>query len=169
MICVDYTVRPSLIEGAGSGLFVTQPVNAGRVLIAPSHIHNTVSLTELVSHPNHPDADSSIRWFEDHCTVSPDWPDECYVNHSFSPTGLWHLGFVFTLRDLTKDEEITVDYRFLLGTGVELGFVDSETRQPIVGLSWDENLLLSTRALAQLATKNYGHQSAREAPRARRA
>lgn len=169
MICVDYTVKPSLIEGAGSGLFVAHAVAAGRVLIAPSHIQNTVSLTELVSQPNHPDADSSIRWFEDHCTVSPDWPDECYVNHSFSPTGLWHLGFVFAMRDLVAGEEITVDYRFLLGTSVELGFVDAVTRQPIVGLSWEENLLLSTRALAQIAQTNYGRHGENEAPRVRRA
>lgn len=148
MICVDYQVAQSLIVGAGSGLFLQEAVSKGKVLIAPSHINKTVPLSELLNHPNHPDADSSIRWFEEVCTVSPDWPDECYVNHSFSPTGLWHLGFVFAQEDLPAGAEITVDYRHIIGPGVMMPFSDSETGNAIVGFTWQESLRLSTQALA---------------------
>jgi len=82
--------------------------------------------------------------------VSPDWPDECYLNHSFKPTGLWHLGFVFAARDLPAGTEITVDYRHLLPPGEEEAFTDAATGQPIVGLSWTESLRTSTHALAAL-------------------
>ena len=93
------------------------------------------------THPtNHPQADSSIRWFEDHCTVSPEWPDDCYVNHSFEPNGLWHLGFIFALRPIAPGEEICVDYRHIIGPDVEMPFVDALTQAPIIGLSWEDSL-----------------------------
>ena len=155
MISIPYHVGASLIPGAGSGLFTSAPVKAGRVIVAPSHIDQTIPLRELTEHPDHPHADCSIRWFEDQCTVSPEWPDECYVNHSFEPTGLWHLGFIFALRDLDSGEEITVDYRHLLGPDIELPFLDAVTRHPIVGYSWHEKLLRSSEAMLELARINH--------------
>jgi len=152
MLCIDYRVAPSLIPGAGHGLFLNQPVGAGKVLIAPSHIDATVPLAEILDHPNHPCADSSIRWFEDHCTVSPDWPDECYVNHSFAPNGLWHLGFIFALRDLEPGEEITVDYRHLMGPAVEMPWLDAQTGRRIIGFDWHQSLALSTASLLNIVS-----------------
>jgi hypothetical protein len=134
------------------GLFLGETVSAGRVIIAPSHIHETVSLQEILSHPDHPMSDSSIRWFENHCTVSPDWPTECYVNHSFNPSGLWHLGFIFAIRDLSMGAEITVDYRHLIGPNVVMPFRDSETQCEIVGFSWQKSLHVSTEQLLKLTT-----------------
>ena len=150
MLCVEYSVNPSGIAGAGQGLFLREAVSAGRVIIAPSHIQQTVALQEILSHPDHPMSDSSIRWFEDYCTVSPDWPTECYVNHAFNPNGLWHLGFIFAARDLLPGEEITVDYRHLIGPDVVMPFRDSVTQQDIVGFSWQQSLHLSTEQLLSL-------------------
>jgi hypothetical protein len=161
MICIPYHVSSSLIPGAGSGLFTSVPVSAGRVIVAPTHIEQTIPLHELTENPGHPHADSSIRWFEDQCTISPEWPDECYVNHAFEPTGLWHLGFIFALRDLDSGEEITVDYRHLLGPEVELPFLDALTQQSIVGYSWHEKLLRSSEAMLELARINHQRQPAR--------
>jgi hypothetical protein len=152
MLCVKYSVNPSGIVGAGQGLFVRETVSAGRVIIAPSHIQQTVSLQEILSHPDHPMSDSSIRWFEDYCTVSPDWPDECYVNHAFKPSGLWHLGFIFAGRDLLPGEEITVDYRHLIGPGVVMSFRDSVTQKEIVGYTWQKSLQRSTEQLLELVS-----------------
>jgi len=96
------------------------------------------------------DLHAAARWFEDRYTVSPEWPDECYVNHSFEPTGLWHLGFIFAARDLVQGDEITVDYRHLLAPGQEESFNDAASGEKITGLSWQESLARSTRALAAL-------------------
>jgi hypothetical protein len=93
---------------------------------------------------------AAARWFEDRYTLSPDWPDECYVNHSFQPTGLWHLGFIFAAADLAAGSEITVDYRHLLAPGQEEGFLDASSGERIVGHSWESSLAASTRALAAL-------------------
>ncbi len=155
MINISYQVQPSLIPNAGKGLFTCQAVDAGKVIIAPTHISSTIRFQELIESPNHPHADSSIRWFEDHCTVSPDWPDECYVNHSFKPTALWHLGFIFALEGLNPNEEITVDYRHLLGPCIRLPFLDSLTQKPIIGFSWGEALLRSSEQMLKLAERNY--------------
>ena len=151
MLCVPYHVDQSTIPGAGKGLFASSPIQPGRVIIAPTQIQETVPLQEILDDPDHPQADSSIRWFEDHCTVSPDWPDDCYVNHSFDPNGLWHLGFIFALRPIAPGEEITVDYRHIIGPGVEMPFIDAVTQRPIVGFSWEDSLVQSSEAMLKLA------------------
>ncbi|WP_027390116.1 SET domain-containing protein-lysine N-methyltransferase [Chrysiogenes arsenatis] len=153
MINIPYYVADSLIPLAGKGLFVSEKVDIGRVVVAPTHISETITLEELTAVPDHPHAESSIRWFENHCTISPEWPDECFVNHSFTPSCLWHLGFLFAQRDLLQGEEITVDYRYLLGPEVKLPFCDSVTHQPIIGLSWAEKLLRSSETMLQIATQ----------------
>jgi hypothetical protein len=151
MLCVDYYVADSTIPGAGKGLFAACPIAPGTVIIAPTDIHETLPLQALLDDPAHPDADSSIRWFEDQCTVSPEWPDDCYVNHAFEPNGLWHLGFIFANRQIQAGEEICVDYRHLIGPGVEMPFLDAITQTPIVGLSWEDSLAQTTETLLVLA------------------
>jgi hypothetical protein len=150
MICVPHYVATSQIPHAGQGQFVRAAVPAGKVLVAPSKIQSTITLEELLDDANGHHADSSIRWFEDHCTVSPDWPDECFVNHSFEASGLWHLGFIFALRDLAPDTEITIDYRHLLAPGIDIGFADSASGQRIIGFGWADSLCRSTQQLHEL-------------------
>jgi len=151
MILPRYHIAASAIRGAGQGLFLDEAVAAGRIITAPDGIERTYRHADIAASPElsalfH----ASARWFEDRYTLSPDWPDECYINHSFTPNGLWHLGFVFALSDLPAGSEITVDYRHLLPPGQAEDFVDSLTGETICGLSWQESLASSTRALAEL-------------------
>lgn len=163
MLCIPYYVADSTIPGAGKGLFATDTIQPGSVIIAPTQIECTVPLQALLDDPHHPQADSSIRWFEDHCTVSPEWPDDCYVNHSFDPNGLWHLGFIFALRPIAPGEEICVDYRHIIGPDVEMPFVDALTQAPIIGLRWEDSLAQTTESLLALARHKQKHaRSARE-------
>lgn len=148
MILPRYHIGPSLIAGAGKGLFLDEPVARGRVLVAPDAIPRVHSFDEVTRIPDALPA--TVRWFEDAYTVTPEWPDECYVNHAFAPTGLWHLGFIFAATDLAVGTEITVDYRHLLAPGQEEEFRDALSGERIVGFSWDESLRTSTCALAGL-------------------
>ncbi|HEV7491330.1 MAG TPA: hypothetical protein VGO25_11020 [Rhodanobacteraceae bacterium] len=149
MIIPRYHIGPSHIAGAGKGLFLDEPVARGRVIIAPDAIARVHTFDEI---SRMPDADqllpATVRWFEDAYTVTPEWPDECYVNHAFVPTGLWHLGFVFAASDLASGLEITVDYRHLLAPGQQEEFLDAPSGERIIGYSWDESLRASTHALA---------------------
>jgi hypothetical protein len=153
MILPRYHIAASAICGAGKGLFLDESVAAGRVITAPDGIERTFRHAEIAASAElRAHWHTSARWFEDRYTLSPDWPDECYINHSFSPNGLWHLGFVFALAELPADSEITVDYCHLLPPGQAEDFVDSVTGETITGLSWQESLASSTRALAGLLT-----------------
>ncbi|NII71456.1 hypothetical protein FHW84_000012 [Dyella sp. SG562] len=151
MILPRYRIAASGIGGAGKGLFLEEDVAAGRIVTAPDAIDRTWSLAQITASPElQVQLYAAARWFEDRYTLSPDWPDECYINHSFEPSGLWHLGFVFAARDLPTGTEITVDYRHLLAPGQEEDFIDSATGEKIIGLSWADSLATSTRALASL-------------------
>jgi hypothetical protein len=150
MICVSYSILDSTIPNAGKGLFTTEFVKAGKILVSPTSINEVLKLNELVSDEYSPFADSSVRWFENYCTISPDWPDECFVNHSFEPNGIWHLGFIFAAKDLMPGEEITVDYRHLLGPGIDIGFKDSITGNAVIGLNWKEALKHSANRIVEL-------------------
>ena len=151
MILPPYRIAASTIPGAGKGLFLAAPVARGRVVVAPDDIRGTWPWHEVRQRPDAEAAmAASVRWFEDQCTVSLDWPDECYVNHSFEPNGLWHLGFIFAARDLAEGEELTVDYRHLLPEGEREAFNDAKTGREIVGLSWADALAQSSRALLAL-------------------
>ncbi len=150
MILPRYHIAPSRIAGAGKGLFLDEAVRAGGILTAPDQIDRTYREADFAEPALAQQKYASARWFEDRYTVSPDWPDECYINHSFAPSGLWHLGFVFALADLPAGSEITVDYRNLLPPGEAEDFVDSVTGETITGLSWHESLASSTQALAAL-------------------
>lgn len=151
MITQPYRVAPSGIPGAGSGLFLAAPVARGTVIIAPDNVHTVWPEEKLRAFPDDSvEVQASVRWFEHWFSITPEWSDECYVNHSFAPTGLWHLGFIFALRDLADGDEVTVDYRLLLGDHEDPGFACSLTGVSIKGLPWRESLALSTQQLAAL-------------------
>ncbi len=153
MIVPRYRIGPSLIPLAGQGAFLLEPVARGRVLVAPTDVKlaNLRPRDFLDSLPReHPDVASSIRWFEQTHTICPEWDDECYLNHSFEPCGLWHLGFVFARRDLEVGTELTLDYQLIIGDHEPMPFRDSVTGREIIGLPWKRKMLSSTRELLAL-------------------
>ncbi|HET6604987.1 MAG TPA: SET domain-containing protein [Xanthomonadaceae bacterium] len=151
MVLPRHRIAPSRIEGAGKGLFLDEPVAAGRVVVAPDAIDTVYRAAQIHAMPQ-PDAAwaTAARWFEDFYTLSPDWPPECHLNHSFAPTGLWHLGFVFAAADLPAGTEVTVDYRHLLGENQREPYRDAPTGEEIIGWPWAESLRRSTQDLAAL-------------------
>jgi hypothetical protein len=151
MILPRYHIATSKIPGAGKGLFLDEPVRAGQILVAPDDIRKVYKWKEVEALPNaEAMLAATVRWFEDRYTVTPEWPDECYVNHAFDPNGLWHLGFIFAMADLPPGTEITVDYRHLLAPGQVEEFHDAHTGARIVGWSWQESLSHSTAQLQAL-------------------
>ena len=151
MILPRYRVDASLIPLAGKGLFAEQRVARGAVIIAPDNVHTVWPEAKLRGHaPDSVEVESSVRWFEDYFSLTPEWSDECYVNHSFTANAQWHLGFIFALREIAPGEEITMDYRYVIGSGEALPFKDSVTGREIVGLTWQDCLRQSALAVAAL-------------------
>jgi hypothetical protein len=151
MIVPAYRIAVSSIAGAGNGLYLDQPAPRGSVIVAPDNVHTLMREPELRRHPaDSIEVSSSVRWFEDWYSLTPEWSDECYINHSFSPTGLWHLGFIFARQALPAGAEITIDYRLVIGSGEEMPFRDGETGAPIVGLAWQDNIRTSAAMLLEL-------------------
>lgn len=151
MIVVPYEVVASRIPGAGKGLRLTAAVPRGAVMIAPDNLHTVWPEAKLREYPaDSLEVQASVRWFESWFSITPEWTDECFVNHSFQPNGLWHLGFIFALDDLPAGTELTVDYRLLLGDDEDPGFACAETGRAIRGWPWRESLARSTAGLAGL-------------------
>lgn len=151
MILPRYLVQPSRIAGAGKGLFIDEPVARGRVVIAPDNLHTVWPEAKLRGYAEDSiEVESSVRWFENYFSLTPEWSDECYVNHSFTPNGLWHLGFIFAQDALAAGTELTIDYRCVIGSGERMPFNDAATGREIVGLPWHDNLRLSAQRLLEL-------------------
>ena len=150
MIVPKYEIRPARFA-EGKGVFLLEGVKRGQILVAPdaiNQVYNAEQRAALV--PGSAEDEACVRWFESYHTVSTDWPDDCYVNHSFNPSGLWHLGFIFATRDLQVGDEVTADYRFLVDDNEVMPFKDAETGQEIVGYVWEDNLRISTELLLAL-------------------
>lgn len=154
MILPRYRIAASNVPGAGKGLFVDEKLAPGSIVVAPDAIPRVYTMDQLMALP---DAESllpaTVRWFEDRFTATPEWPDECFINHSFEPTALWHLGFVFARSELPAGAEITVDYRHLLGEGQREEFRDGVTGGEIAGLPWRDSLLMTATELAQILAR----------------
>ncbi len=151
MILPRYTIAASQIAGAGKGLFLDEAVTRGRVIIAPDNIHTVWPESRLRAYAaDSIEVESSVRWFEDQFSLTPEWSDECYVNHSFTPNGLWHLGFIFAQQALAPGTELTIDYRLVIGSGERMPFTDAATGREIVGLPWADNLRLGAQTLLGL-------------------
>ena len=151
MILPRYHIGPSQITGAGQGLFLDEPLARGRLITAPDAVPRVYTFADVLALPDAQQLlPATVRWFEDRYTITPEWPDECFINHAFEPTALWHLGFVFAGADLAAGSEITVDYRHLLAPGQEEDFHDLASGERIVGFTWKESLRASTAVLASL-------------------
>lgn len=155
MILPRYRVDASRIAGAGKGLFADELIAQGRVIIAPDNVHTVWPEAKLRGFaPVSIEVESSVRWFEDQFSLTPEWSDECFVNHSFTPNALWHLGFIFALRQIEAGEEILMDYRHVIGSGEVMPFKDSATGREIVGLPWPQALHNSAQQLATLLAQH---------------
>lgn len=151
MILPRYRVAASTIVGAGRGLFADEVIVQGRVIIAPDNVHTVWDEARLrTCAADSIEVESSVRWFEDRFSLTPEWSDECFVNHSFAPNALWHLGFIFALREIAVGEELLMDYRHVIGSGEVMPFKDADTGREIVGLPWPVVLKLSAQQLVAI-------------------
>jgi hypothetical protein len=154
MIIPQYFIADSEINSAGKGFFLNEVVSKASVVVAPDNINSIFSYQGLQQFDkNSVEYLSYVRWFENHFTICPEWSDECYINHSSTPTGLYHLGFVFAYDNWPSGTELTIDYALLTHDNEALDFKDSQTDKPVMGLSWKEAFTRSTKDLLRIITE----------------
>jgi len=145
-------VRPSQVADAGLGVFALEEVAAGELVGM-----DFPSPRRLAAHEEVRAQPAELRKYswrhvehvyfaarDDLRTVTD------FLNHSFEPNILWHLGCYFTLRDVAIGDELTVDYRIILAPGWQPDLVDGASRQPIEGLEWRQALIESCEQLLAL-------------------
>lgn len=138
MLLRNYTIGDSTIPGAGRGLFVSEFVACGDVIVAPTHPDdmNSRHYVELFSRGEGEEPEPEVR-------------DVRLINHSFTPTCLWYLGFIFACRDMPASTELTVDYRLLGNVGC-LPFIDGSTGRIVEGFAEKLALRESLKRLRQI-------------------
>lgn len=151
MLRVRCRVAKSTIPNAGQGLFADEFIAKGAVIEYPAKVQQVISAAELLAMPlDSPELATTIRWFDDAYVADPQRSDTYFINHSFEPNCLWHLGFVFALEAIAPGTEITVDYRMLMHPDPEWAFTDVNTGRPIYGYSWEETILRGAEQLLAL-------------------
>lgn len=124
MILCPYRIEASSIPGAGRGIILLRAAGRGELLVAPTQpVETSVSRLTLVER----DGD-----------LAPPIADARYINHSFEPSGHWHLGFVFATRDLGAGTELTIDYRLLAEEACCLPFEDGVSGKVVRGFAPEE-------------------------------
>lgn len=151
MLRVRCRVAQSTIPHAGMGLFAEEPIPRGTVIEVPVGVERVYSRAELFALPSDsPELLTSIRWLDDCYVADPQRSDTYYINHSFEPNCLWHLGFTFAMEDIPAGAEITIDYRVLMDADPDWAFVDASTGRRIQGFTWEEKMVYSAGRLLSL-------------------
>ena len=151
MLRIRCSVDVSAIPHAGKGLFADQPVAKGTIIESPIDIRHVYTREQLLAlPPDSPEFMTSTRWYHDCYVTDPHYSDTYYINHSFEPNCLWHLGFIFALNDIPAGAEITLDYRVLMDADPELGFRDSATGRLIHGFTFEEKMVFNATQLLTL-------------------
>ncbi len=160
MILVDVEVRTS--EISGRGVFLKQRVDKGELLIIYTYgiselIHkneHNAACRDFSNSPNPDIVESSVRyihnWFiydaytrHGSCFGGREGD---YVNHSFTPSMIYHCGLCFAARDLNAGEELTVDYRYFLSEDID-GFIDMNSGREIRGMEGKKAFVSSLKKL----------------------
>jgi SET domain-containing protein len=94
---------------------------------------------------------TAVRWVGNLFLYGDKITKEEFINHSESPTMLYHLGVCFALRDIQKGEELTVNYNYFLAEEDVNRFESIEKKGKIVdGISPKNALINSAKELIKL-------------------
>ena len=144
--------RPSTLAGAGAGAFALESAAAGTFLGMDFLIRKWVVRPQEVLQLPAQRRKLAWRHIDDICfsAESAEESPADFINHSFEPNVLWHLGHYFALRDIAAGDELFIDYRHLNDPSWGACLEDAASGRPIAGWSWRESLSRSSRQLAEL-------------------
>ena len=149
---IQTETRPSTVPGADLGIFALEDVGRGKFI--GMDFPSTRKVCAGSDIPKLPEEIRRYSWrliehvnFEAH---DPRAPTD-FLNHSFDPNILWHLGFYFTRKKIRTGDELFVDYRHPYSPGWWNGrLTDGATGREIDGMEWRQALARSCRQLLDL-------------------
>lgn len=145
-------IAPSGLEGAGLGAFTMERVPRGTLLGLDLPDRNwIISAQDALELPRH-ERMQTWRHVEDICFRGGQGNDTPanYINHSFEPNVLWHLGCYWTLVDLEAGDELLLDYRPLIDPSWSGRIVDTVSGRKLLGIEGKQALLESAQTLVSL-------------------
>jgi len=98
---------------------------------------------------------TASRWVHNRFMHCKDWGDDCYINHSFNSNILYYCGIGFAKRDIKKDEELNINYHYILSDKDPAFFKDTETQEEVMGLNNEKCLNNSAKELVYLIENLY--------------
>jgi len=98
---------------------------------------------------------TAARWVHSWFMHCEDWGDDCYINHSFNSNILYYCGIGFAKRDIKKDEELNINYHYILSNKDPAFFKDTETQEEVIGLNSEKCLNNSAKELVHLIKNLY--------------
>lgn len=141
-------------------LFASKDISKGTVVFvytyptSEAEVIKESNLIQLLNEGNEIAKLTGCRFLLDEFVMDKTLPDKLpksyYINHSFNPNLLYHCGMGFALRDISKDEMLTMNYEYLLAQTALEEFEDWETGKTVKGLSGIESLTRSTEELLKL-------------------
>jgi hypothetical protein len=93
---------------------------------------------------------TSCRWIYDKFMYCKDWGLDAYINHSFNPNILYYHGLGIAKRNIFVNEELTINFEYILSENDTVKFIDKETNKTVTGISTDSNLYKSANELFNL-------------------
>jgi len=142
---------PSKIQG--SGLFTSEYIKRGDVIMlwnANAHVILENEYDQRTAENDEDIIKSGVRYIKNYFLYT-DKTDriENYINHSFMPNVLYHCGICFAIRDININEELTVDYTYLLSEK-DPPVKDYVSGKIVCGISGYECLKQTTNQLADI-------------------
>lgn len=145
-------IAPSGLDGAGLGAFAMERIARGTLLgLDLPDATWIISSQEALQLPRR-ERIQTWRHVEDICFRGGQGLDTPanYINHSFEPNILWHLGCYWALEDLEPGDELLLDYRPLIDPSWSGRIVDAASGRKLQGLEGKRALLESAQKLVHL-------------------
>jgi hypothetical protein len=147
-------VKSSSIEKAGTGLFADEDIKAGSVVMIFSTDCFIISKTKYDSQQRN----GNELMTQTGCRLIGDvflYTDsktryDNYINHSFDANILYHAGICLAKKDINANDELTVDYRYILSEDDDYQFYDTLSGKLVKGYDGTTALLESTKELMAL-------------------
>ncbi len=145
-------IAASSLPGAGLGAYAMEAAPLGTLLgIDLPQSEWMIDVQEALALPRRARS-QTWRHVEDICFRGGEGRATAsnYLNHSFQPNVLWHLGCYWALRDVQPGDELTLDYRPLIAPDWSGRIIDAASGIPLMGEEGKVALLRNARQLVAL-------------------